>query len=115
MLAEGQSIFDLGGHVGISYDAYQNYIEYPARLSWTVQDVPSVVAEGRALAERNRDDRIKFVESFEQASDVDLLLVSGSLQYIDIPLWKMVSGLPVKPKRILVNMTPLPIRKTLSP
>jgi putative methyltransferase (TIGR04325 family) len=50
-IGEGcRKFFDLGGHIGVSYYAYQLHIGYPQDLRWTVCDVPAVVAKGRELS-----------------------------------------------------------------
>ena len=81
--AEGaRRVFDLGGHVGISYYAYQRHLPYPSDLSWRVCDVPAVVRSGLELA-RTRDDqhRLSFTEHFEEADNADVLFTSGCVQY----------------------------------
>src|ERR1043165_3805515 len=43
---------DFGGNVGVSYYAYNRYIEYPEGLSWVVCEMPGMVKAGREIAER---------------------------------------------------------------
>src|SRR5262249_37182525 len=53
------------------------------------------------------DPRIQFTESFTEAEDADLMLVSGSLHYFDRPLGELLAGLKSKPRHILINRAPL--------
>lgn len=49
LVGEGRRhVFDLGGHVGVSYYAYRRVLAFPPGFSWTVHDVPAVMARGRA-------------------------------------------------------------------
>lgn len=101
-------IFDLGGHVGIGYYAYQPYIEYPPDLRWQVLDVPAVAAAGRRLAQtRDHHHALEFVDSFDAAADSDLLFSSGCLQYLHESLASKLGRLPRRPRWLLLNLLPL--------
>lgn len=102
------SVFDLGGHIGIAYYAYQRYIAYPPGLSWTVCDVPAVNASGREWA-LNHDEprRLDFTTDPERADGADIMLASGSLQYLDYTLADLLARLPNKPRHILINLLPV--------
>lgn len=101
-------IFDLGGHVGISYYAYQRYIDYPPDLRWQVLDVPAVAAAGRRLAQ-TRDQRhtLEFVDSFDVAAQSELLFSSGCLQYLREPLADRLVQLRRRPPWLLLSLLPL--------
>jgi putative methyltransferase (TIGR04325 family) len=109
MLDSGvRRVFDLGGHVGISYYAYQQFLSYPQGLSWQVCDVPAVVQAGLSLAASNdRLHKLEFTDRFEQADGADLLFTSGCVQYLEDTLAQRVSRLNQRPKWILVNLLPL--------
>jgi hypothetical protein len=63
-----RKLFDLGGHVGISYYADQPFLRYPPELSWRVCDVPAVAQAGRRLAaRRDQFHQLDFTERFEEA------------------------------------------------
>jgi putative methyltransferase (TIGR04325 family) len=101
-------VFDVGGHVGLAYYSYRRYIRYPADLRWTVYDVPAVVAEGIQRASQNdADHQLAFTESFLDGSGSDILLASGSLQYIPAQLGEMLDKLASPPKHVLVNQLPV--------
>ncbi|MEO7363223.1 MAG: TIGR04325 family methyltransferase [Gemmatimonadaceae bacterium] len=101
-------VLDLGGHVGISYYAFQPYVDYPAKLTWEVLDVPTVAKAGRELA-RSRDSRqsLGFVDSFDAAANVDVLFTAGCVQYLEQTLAEKLQTLAKRPEWVLVNLLPL--------
>ena len=101
-----RSVFDLGGHVGIKYYAFKRALPFPEDLRWTVCDVPAVVKEGAEIAtHRDPARQLGFTSDYAQANGCDILLASGSLQYLPMRLVDMLRDLPGKPKRILLNTT----------
>lgn len=103
-----RSVFDLGGHVGIKYYAFRRAIAYPPELKWMVCDVPAVVTRGRELArERDGERCLHFTDEYSHASGFDVLYASGSLQYLPLTLAALITGLPVRPRRLVVNLTPI--------
>lgn len=109
LFAEGRrSIFDVGGHIGVSYYAYQRHLPYPDGLTWQVHDVPAVNEQGRRFAaERDAARRLTFSDRFEDANGVDILTAQGSLQYLPETLAEHLSRLSDPPKHLLVNLTPV--------
>jgi len=107
--ADGASrVFDLGGHVGVSYYAYQKYLAYPNNLAWQVSDVPAVNKVGAEMAfERDSRRQLQFVGSFDLAGDADVLFTSGCLQYLPETLDAKLQSLSKKPRWVLVNLLPL--------
>ncbi|HET9032641.1 MAG TPA: methyltransferase, TIGR04325 family, partial [Dokdonella sp.] len=108
LFAQGQRrIFDLGGHVGVSYYAYQQYLDFPADLRWQVHDTPSVMEKGRELAgKRDSLKRLEFVE-LQVADGCDVLMAKGSLQYLDYSLADLIRRMQVPPRHLLINLTPM--------
>ena len=106
---EGLSkVLDIGGHIGIKYYAFRKYLDYPTGLGWQVCDVPSVVARGREIAAaRDAAKRLTFVSDPSQALPCDLLFLSGSIQYLPVDLHTLLETLPARPRRIVVNTTPI--------
>jgi putative methyltransferase (TIGR04325 family) len=101
-------IFDLGGHVGVSYYAYQKYLRFPEALSWQLFDVPAVMTEARRLAaERDRLGALEFADRFEEVAHADVLFTSGCLQYLEQTLAEKLAPLPRRPRWVLVNLLPL--------
>lgn len=103
-----RTLFDLGGHIGISYYGFQSYLNYPADLQWRVCDLPEVVSAGRAWARQyDTARRLRFTESRGDAEGCAILLASGVLQYLDFTLPEMLRSLRQPPRHVLINVTPL--------
>ena len=105
---DSRSVLEIGGHVGVAYYGFSRILRYPAGLRWTILDVPSVAAAGRALAtERQRDD-LSFVTDLADAPAAEILLAAGSLQYLEhttlVPILKRLSRLP---RHLIINVTPV--------
>lgn len=109
ILMSGQrTLFDLGGHIGISYYGFQSYLNYPADLRWLVYDLPELVSAGRAWASQyDAGQRLCFTQSRDAADGCAILLASGVLQYLDFTLPEMLRSLSDPPRHVLVNVTPL--------
>ncbi len=109
-----RNIFDLGGHLGIKYYAFRRMLNFPPELRWTVCDVPAVVKGGRECAVlRDATTQLSFTTDFRDASGCDLLYASGSLQYLPDGISEIVAALPVKPRRIVLNVTAVHPDRTL--
>ncbi|QOW18810.1 methyltransferase, TIGR04325 family [Lysobacter ciconiae] len=109
LLAAGQRrVFDLGGHIGVSYYALRRYLDYPPDLHWLVHDVPSVVDAGRQWA-RDHDQwrQLAFSSEVAHADGRDVLIASGALQYLDYSLPELLSRLARAPAHVVVNLTPM--------
>lgn len=106
-LPELHTIFDFGGHVGISFYGFSRYLHFPPVLRWMVCDVPSVVERGRRLATERGAGALSFTTRFEDADGADVLHASGSLQYLEEPLGAMLDRLASPPRHLLLNKLPL--------
>ncbi len=101
-------VFDLGGHVGVAYYAYQRMLAFPSDVSWRVHDVPAVLAAGQQEAlERDPARRLTFTDNFETAADADMLFTAGCLQYLEQTLAERIASLRRRPRWLLVNLLPL--------
>lgn len=109
LFAAGQRrLFDLGGHIGVSYYGFHHYLDYPSDLAWTVHDVPAVMAAGRKWAsEHDPARKLAFAESADGADGHDILMSTGALQYLDYTLPELLQRLQAKPRHVLVNLTPM--------
>lgn len=114
-LDEGmRGVFDLGGHVGIKYYAFRRMLSYPEDLRWKVCDVPGVVQTGQELAaQREATTQLGFTTQVSEASGCDVLYASGSLQYLPTRIDEIITALPVKPRRIVLNTTAVHPDQTL--
>jgi putative methyltransferase (TIGR04325 family) len=110
LLKHGQQVkrvFDFGGHVGVSFYAYQHYLSFPSELKWTVCDVPAVVEAGAVFAHERGAKQLQFTTNRNDGSGADLWLANGSLQYLEEPLHRLLSALQERPKRVIANMLPV--------
>ncbi|HEY3989584.1 MAG TPA: methyltransferase, TIGR04325 family [Acidobacteriaceae bacterium] len=104
----GYRIFDFGGNTGFLFYNYQSRWAMPAGLEWTVCDVPAVIEAGRELARTRPSEGLSFTSSFADSTGADMLLTSGTLQYIPETLAELLAKLAdPKPRHILANRTAL--------
>lgn len=107
-LAEGgHQVFDLGGHIGVGFYAYQKYIQYPGDIDWKVCDVTAVTEAGKKLAIKRKVDQLSFTTDNQAADGRDIFFASGALQYLEIPLATQLAKLRQPPKHIILNLLPL--------
>lgn len=101
-------LFELGGHVGVSYYAYQTVMSYPDALCWVVSDVPAVMERG-AVMSKNMDElgKLSFEGDFSKAAQADVFLAMGVLQYLPETLADRLASLERMPRHLLLNLTPL--------
>ena len=103
-----REVFDLGGHIGVTYYGLSRYLDYPSDLRWIIHDVPAVMQAGREWAlEHDPQRRLEFAASSDAASGRDLLFTAGALQYLDYTLPELIEALPKPPRHVLVNMVPM--------
>lgn len=109
LFGEGcRSVFDLGGHDGVTYYSFARLLDYPADMRWIVHDVPNAMAAGAEWArEHDAQKQLSFAASRFDASGCDVLLSSGTLQYLDYTLSDLLAELPVPPPQVLVNLVPM--------
>lgn len=107
LLETQRNVFDFGGHIGLLYYAFSRYMPMPADLRWTVCDVPAVCRRGEALAEQNGVKALHFTDRFVESRSHDVLFASGSLQYLQPSLAKMLIEADARPRHLLVNLTPM--------
>ena len=114
LFGEGcRTVFDLGGHDGVTYYSFARLLDYPNDLRWIVHDVPNAMAAGAEWA-REHDPRkqLTFAASRFDASGCEVLLSSGTLQYLDYTLPELLAALPLPPSRVLVNLVPMHPKKS---
>ena len=105
---DSRSIFEIGGHVGVAYYGFSEVVDYPAGMTWTILDVPTIVAAGRRIAAERGASDLHFVDSIAAAPRADVLLAAGSLQYLETPtLAQTIEQLPAPPRHVLLNVTPV--------
>ncbi len=105
-LPKTSRLFDIGGHVGLMYYSYRKYLTFRDDFAWTVCDVPSTVDAGIALARARGESRLNFTTRLDDAAGSDVILATGSLQYIERPISNLLASLPSLPSHVLINETP---------
>lgn len=103
-----RKVFDIGGSVGIKFFAFRGLMRFPADVYWTVEDMPTVVEEGRRFAAMQANsDHLRFTDRLSDGAGCDILFASGSLQYLPQTLMELLLTLEPAPRRIIVNTTPI--------
>lgn len=107
LLSPRTHVFDFGGHVGVSWHGWRDYLHYPPGMRWTVCDVPAIAREGEALARERGADGLHFTSDIADGADADILLVAGALQYVDLDMPALLARMGTRPRHVLVNKTPM--------
>ncbi len=108
LVGPGTRIFDFGGNTGVLYYSYQRRWKLPGNVTWTVCDVPAVIEAGQELAKTRPSPGLSFTSEFADAAGSDLLLTSGTIQYVEESLPTLLTKLGRRtPKHILANRIPL--------
>jgi len=107
IVTTNSKVFDFGGHIGVSFYAYESYLGYPEGTTWKICDVPAVTEVGRAFAKDKHRNDISFTNDLKDADGYDIFMASGSLQYLEKPLAHMLAELEAKPSHVIVNLLPL--------
>lgn len=110
-LSDNSRIFDWGGNLGQSFYTYATFLHFPIGLRWVVCDVPAVVDAGRRIAKELDVHGLSFTSDLSSSEGCDVLIASGSLQYISVSLASVLRASRTKPRVVFVNRTPVhPIR-----
>ena len=107
----GHSVLDIGGSVGVHYYAYQQFLELPKGLKWTVAEVPSVARVGERLASEQQSESLVFCTDLDSEvgrTDADVWMAAGSLQYLEHPsIPRLLRHTRRRPRHMLLNKLPL--------
>lgn len=99
----GLRLLDAGGHMGTKYIAFAPLVPL-AEIVWTVQDLPAIM---RAARKRQAEGRLSAALRFESdmaaAGEVDVLLASGLMPYLDEPFAALLDHLPQRPPHVILN------------
>jgi putative methyltransferase (TIGR04325 family) len=99
-------VFDLGGDTGKAYYSYRKHISYPESLEWIVCDLPAAVEIGNQLMKKMGSQGLSFTTDFEKAEQAEILLTSGTLQYLEPSLPQLLENLKNHPRHVIVNRVP---------
>lgn len=106
IIHDAELLFDLGGNVGGRYLAFRKYLIYPDKFTWLVNDISSVVALGRTIADEEAAAHLRFTTDCTRLGEADILLASGVLQLLED--WNgFLYRAPNLPRHILINRTPV--------
>jgi putative methyltransferase (TIGR04325 family) len=104
IINQDSSVFDFGGNVGIHFYAYRNYINAIKDLQWTICEVPEIAKIGKAIAQKRSIPNLSFTSKFNDIQDKDILIASGSIQYMH----NLAQQLSLNsPQHLLINRLPL--------
>ena len=103
-------VLDIGGHVGVHYYAYGQYLEWHPEMTWRVCDVEEIVKAGRERAQEVGATALSFDTSFDNLDEkpADLVLSCGALHYVEKPLlWEVLAKAQSRPAHVLFTKIPL--------
>ena len=106
-LKPGAAVFDFGGGLGQCFYSYQQFIEFPPGLTWTVCDVESFLEQGPKLAHERGVENLFFTSDRMKASGATAFITNGTLQYVEEDLSEILRRLPELPEHVLVNRVPM--------
>lgn len=106
LLPECRLLFDFGGNVGISYFGFRKYLQYPATLTWLVDEVPAVAAAGARIASQEHVPQLRFTTTLEELPQADVFMAAGSLHFVEKP-FAMLGSAPRLPRHLLLNKVPV--------
>jgi putative methyltransferase (TIGR04325 family) len=104
---EHSFVFDFGGHVGVSYHGWRNYLAYRPGMRWLVHDVPAIVQVGAELARERPCPGLAFTSDIADGRGCTIFLAAGSLQYVDESLPSLLARMGSLPHHLIVNKMPM--------
>ncbi|MBK9032077.1 MAG: methyltransferase, TIGR04325 family [Myxococcales bacterium] len=103
----GSFVFDVGGHVGVSYHGWKKYLDYQPGLRWLVEDVPAIVKVGAELAAERGGAGLEFTSELGAGRGCDVLLCAGALQYVDLTVPQLLDAVGSRPQHLILNKMPV--------
>lgn len=107
LIGSGSTLFDFGGHVGVTYRKYAPYLDYPDDFRWIVGEQPVVVKLGRDMLEKAGGPHLSFVTDFQHAETASIFHSAGCIQYVEQPLAGLLAGLNKLPQHLILSKIPL--------
>ena len=106
ILKPDSKVFEIGGHVGVSFYSYDHFMGLGEAINWTILDVEAVVSQGKIIAQERQEHRLHFTAELTANPDTEVVFASGSLQYIEKSLAEMIKDANISPQHVLVNLFP---------
>lgn len=107
--SEYRCLLDFGGHRGSLYYASRRLLGPGPR--WYVFDLPAVVEEGRKLAAERGATDLAFESDLAAVPEVDVVVVAGSLQYVEDDAESLLTRIGGRPRHVIVNAAPFHPRR----
>lgn len=107
LLNDQTRLFDFGGHIGVSYYGWKNYLTYPPGMRWLICDMPAIIREGQSFAQEQGADSLFFTDELASGSDTTIFMAAGSLQYVDMSVTDILTKMGARPQHLLINKMPL--------
>ncbi len=107
LLNDTTRLFDFGGHIGVSYYGWKQYLDYPPGMRWRVCDMPAIIREGESMASEQGATSLSFTDDITAGGDTTILLAAGSLQYVDMRVPDLLAKMQARPQHLLINKMPL--------
>lgn len=103
------SIFDIGGSVGVHYYAYSRFLEYSDSLKWEVYELAASVERGRAMAESENVRNLTFTTKLDPSTiEADVWMAAGAIEFLEKErLERLLSATVCRPRHVLLNKLPL--------
>ena len=116
LIKPGIRVLDLGGNIGMAYYTALKYYPLPESLEWTICDVPALIATAKQVAVRegSKSNALRFVTRLQDADNCDIFFSSGTLQFLEEPLPRLLQQLPNLPPTLLINRIPVWERKPIA-
>jgi putative methyltransferase (TIGR04325 family) len=109
LLDQRSAVLELGGSVGHFFYSIQRHGICGREIRWTIAELPEAVKLGAAIAQERDERRLAFIDSSRLADvePADIFVTAGTLQYMEAPLWTILSGLTQRPTHVLVHNLPV--------
>lgn len=107
LLRSGTTVLDAGGHMGTKFIAFQGVLDLSV-VNWTVCDLEAIIRVAKTRQKAGElPPQLNFTTDPKSCGDVDILLASGLLQYLDVSFVDFLGTLAEPPKFILLNKVAL--------
>jgi putative methyltransferase (TIGR04325 family) len=107
ILDEQSFVFDVGGHVGVSYHGWRSYLRYRPGMRWLVYDMPAIIKVGAELAQERPSEGLSFTSELAAGRGCSILLAAGALQYAEESLTELLGKIGSRPRHLIVNKMPM--------
>jgi putative methyltransferase (TIGR04325 family) len=106
-IGPGSRVVDIGGASGITYWHYKDYFPLPDDVTWTVVDMPEIIARSRRLAATGGAKNIQFVEELDALDEYDVVVSLGCVQYMSPKAFEAFRKAAARARTVIINKMPL--------